>query len=367
MKQNVNFKFDRPLPSYAQLQQSLREAIVSRRLAPGSRLPEERELARQFALSRGTVRRALAQLEEAGLLLRHQGRGTFVAAPDTLPAVPIAVIVEGDPGRARLGFPGELFRALMEPAARLGAELLLRQTANQRAAIEPAAYIYLLPRRKDELRALAAGGKPVISVDYLVEGAGVDSVVFDNVRTSREATRHLTGLGHSRIAYLDPLVDIERNFVEESNSPERLAGYRAALAAAGIKDEYVLRAPLDEREVRKALPALLKGPHAPTALFAFDETVALGAWLAAQDLGLRVPEDFSIACFRQLDSPPRGSIDWTGFGSTVSELGRLAIESAVGRVQRHGATGGAGIAPGRTLFAADQWCPGATAGPPRKA
>lgn len=52
-------------------------------LAPGARLPTERELARRFALPRNAVRRTLAQLEAEGSITRHVGRGTFLAArPD---------------------------------------------------------------------------------------------------------------------------------------------------------------------------------------------------------------------------------------------------------------------------------------------
>ena len=114
MLNTINLSFEKPLPSYLQLEQALRAAIVARQLAPGSQLPEERELARKFAVSRGTLRRALGQLQEAGLLIRKQGHGTFVAEPEMLPAVPIAVMLEGDPTRASRGFPGLLFRALLD-------------------------------------------------------------------------------------------------------------------------------------------------------------------------------------------------------------------------------------------------------------
>lgn len=58
-------------------------AAADRTLAPGARLPTERELARRFALPRNAVRRTLAQLEAEGSITRHVGRGTFLAArPD---------------------------------------------------------------------------------------------------------------------------------------------------------------------------------------------------------------------------------------------------------------------------------------------
>ena len=60
---------------------SIEARIRADEWAPGSRLPPERELGRVFDVSRSTLRLALAELEERGLITRHQGRGTFVARP----------------------------------------------------------------------------------------------------------------------------------------------------------------------------------------------------------------------------------------------------------------------------------------------
>jgi GntR family transcriptional regulator len=64
------------------------ELIASGRWQDGERLPPERELCRQFDVSRATLRQALAHLQDRGLVTRHQGRGTFVSRPRTqLPIV----------------------------------------------------------------------------------------------------------------------------------------------------------------------------------------------------------------------------------------------------------------------------------------
>lgn len=66
------------IPLYFQLKQALTDQIVSGRWPPGSELPSEMELCRHFSVSRGTLRRALADLATHGLVRRQQGRGTFV-------------------------------------------------------------------------------------------------------------------------------------------------------------------------------------------------------------------------------------------------------------------------------------------------
>ncbi len=72
---------DAPVPIGEQLEALLRERLRTGDLAPGQRLPTEYELCRGLGVSRTTVRRALGRLSERGLLVRHPGRGTFVAAP----------------------------------------------------------------------------------------------------------------------------------------------------------------------------------------------------------------------------------------------------------------------------------------------
>jgi len=66
-------------PLYQQLQRALREAIENRVIAPDDALPPERDLAEMLNVSRITVRKAIDELVEEGLLVRKQGSGTFVS------------------------------------------------------------------------------------------------------------------------------------------------------------------------------------------------------------------------------------------------------------------------------------------------
>lgn len=68
-------------PLYVQISESLLERIEAGQLAPGTRLPPERELSRMLGVNRLTLRRALRMLEQQGLLTRLQGKGTYVAEP----------------------------------------------------------------------------------------------------------------------------------------------------------------------------------------------------------------------------------------------------------------------------------------------
>src|SRR5262245_25083347 len=69
------------VPRYHQIARSLRERIGAGTPAPGERLPDQRSLAREFAVTLMTLRQALELLERDGLITRRHGLGTFVASP----------------------------------------------------------------------------------------------------------------------------------------------------------------------------------------------------------------------------------------------------------------------------------------------
>src|SRR3990170_4467927 len=69
------------IPVYYRLEKFLREQILRGALKPGDAVPPESQLAQQFSTSRMTVRQALSRLVFEGLVVRHRGRGSFVAEP----------------------------------------------------------------------------------------------------------------------------------------------------------------------------------------------------------------------------------------------------------------------------------------------
>ena len=76
---------DDGVPIYVQLREQIREAIGRGRLAPGMQLPTMRQVAVQLKIDLNTVQRAYAELEREGVLTTVRGRGSFVAAPTSLP------------------------------------------------------------------------------------------------------------------------------------------------------------------------------------------------------------------------------------------------------------------------------------------
>ena len=73
---------DSDIPLYAQLVGIIKRSISTGALPVGALLPSEAELCRCLSISRNTVRQAIGELEDEGLVVRKRGRGTFVADPD---------------------------------------------------------------------------------------------------------------------------------------------------------------------------------------------------------------------------------------------------------------------------------------------
>ena len=78
-----------PTPLYAQLDRSIRAAIVAGQLRPGDRLPTVRQLAVDLRINANTVAKVYAELERAGVLATQRGIGTFVRDTPT-PAVSVS-------------------------------------------------------------------------------------------------------------------------------------------------------------------------------------------------------------------------------------------------------------------------------------
>ena len=145
---------------------ALRDEIAQGSLAPGDRLPSERELGRTLGYSRQTVRRALAELVAAGRVTVRRGQGTYVAAPP-VSEPPGALTSFSAMGRARGLTPGaSVLNAATEPATIEDSELF---------GIAPGAPVLVLER----LRTL--DGLPV-SVDLsrvpLARAPGLADVDF---------------------------------------------------------------------------------------------------------------------------------------------------------------------------------------------
>jgi DNA-binding LacI/PurR family transcriptional regulator len=139
---------------------------------------------------------------------------------------------------------------------------------------------------------------PVVVVD--VDRPELSRVTIDDVAGGRMATEHLLERGHRRIGFVGDVPDDGLGFTV---SDLRLAGYRDALAAAGVPaDPDVVRLGVYGRDGARALAAdLLARGDRPTAIFAASDMQAVGVLEAAAQAGLQVPDDVAVVGFDDIE------------------------------------------------------------------
>jgi DNA-binding LacI/PurR family transcriptional regulator len=173
------------------------------------------------------------------------------------------------------------------PSARLSVfeNFLLRKRVDAVLAVA-------LELTDDEVARLLTLGRPLVCVGGLIPG--VRSLVVDNERVSELATEHLIGLGHTRVAHIGGALELDADF--HLGSARRI-GYQRAMARHGLPtgDELYAAGDFTMRGGYHAAKQLLGRPaSAPTAIVAASDEMAIGALLAARDLGLSVPRDVSV-------------------------------------------------------------------------
>lgn len=140
------------------------------------------------------------------------------------------------------------------------------------------------------LRKNLTGGLPILLLNG--EGRGFDSIRVDNYGGAVAMVRHLIGLGHRRIAHVSGPAG-------NRDAAERLRGYRDAIRTASGPAMKPLVVPGDFREEAgyRAGSRLLDRNDPPTAVFAANDSMAIGLLAAFQESGVRVPGDVAVGGF----------------------------------------------------------------------
>ena len=182
---------------------------------------------------------------------------------------------------------------------------------------------------------------PVVVFERTMPGVEVDAVEIDNVQGAFDATAHLLDLGHRRVGCITGLPNSNLN-------EDRILGYRRALAERDIPFDPALLHTGDYTAaagVRESLE-LLRMPEPPTAIFAFNDLMAMGVTRAVQERGLRIPDDVAVIGFDGLAitehcSPPLSTVE-----QPVAEMSVAAIAMLLDRIK-----GGASPARVQTFVA----------------
>jgi LacI family transcriptional regulator len=229
-------------------------------------------------------------------------------------------------------FFSEVIRGMDRATQRAGYNLLVSSSHDDRSEIDAA--VRAMRGRVDGLVLMtpdmAVGSVeevvlpslPVVLMNTPASSARVHTINVDNYGGSYAMVRHLVSGGHERVALIggDPL---------NHDARERHRGYAAALRDAGLeaRPEWQVRSDFRKSGGWEAVRVLMSraGPP-PTAIFAANDAMAVGALSSLQELGLEVPRDMAVAGFDDIPLARYLSPALTSVHVDISGLGARAVE-----------------------------------------
>jgi GntR family transcriptional regulator, arabinose operon transcriptional repressor len=338
---------DLQVPKYQQVLDTIKTDILSGRYQPGQKLPSEAGFLKRFGTSRITVGRALRELQQAGLVQRRPGSGTYVASASSDDSGLLFGLLVPNLGDTEIF--GPICQGMSEaPQARKNALLWGNIAADHSVKDEQTwqlckqyiakkvAGVFFAPLERTAasnktndrvISALELAGIPVVLLDRCFlpypNRSRHDLVGIDHRRAGYMITEHLLRAGCRRIA-----------FVAYSNSAStvgaRIAGYREALFAAGVPVEPASLQRLnsdDESEVRRVMETLK-----PEAIVGANDRTAGHLMHGLIRLGYRVPEDVRIVGIDDVEYANLLPVPLTTVHQPCRQIGVAAVAAMLERV-----------------------------------
>lgn len=336
------------IPLYQHIVIDLKAKIESGELKIGDKLPTEAEISKKYNVSRITSKRALTELENANLIYRVQGKGSFVnstitnnrTSDNTIKEILLILPFHHDSGLRDFEkgineyLAGTDYTLNIQSNTTVGQRKLLQnalQSSNSGVIFYPVTSISDL----DVLYQYHLSHFPVVTMDKHIEGIPFPSVVSDNFDGAYQATKHLIENNHKKIAFLSSLK------VEFSSSiRERYFGYLKALfdhnlidnSVNDLTERYLTHAEDDGRDfyIHFIQSVMEQGI---TGIIAENDLIAVEIIQIAKELGLSIPDDFSIVGFDNIQLASFIDPKLTTISQDFTKMGRLAAESLIRIIQ----------------------------------
>ncbi len=242
----------------------------------------------------------------------------------------------------------DIARAARQAAAEQGYKLQIVETQGQAAELDALRNLRSgdadgvvvattrhrgFPEATAMFRQVARRGLAAVTlIDYGIDPI-IPAVRIDDEAGAYLATAHLTGLGHRRIAYLTHACAADLEQGRPGHAFDRYCGYRRALAEADLAFDpsWVLGGSWSAAGGRGMVRELLaREGTRPTALFCFNDLIAIGALRALYEAGIRVPDDMAVVGFDGIELASFTTPALTTVAHSRDDLGRLGVETVLG-------------------------------------
>ena len=331
------------VPKYFQLQTWLQDRIEQGYYSTNDKIPTENELVKLSGLSRATVRKSLRNLENNGFIIRKKRICSFVKKLKKSPnyGKTVGLLVPD----IRSGYAPILARGAEDEAVKNDISLVLCNTDdNPRQAIyhierliklSVSGVIYIPVAATDRkniqiISKLKKANIPIVLADRGIKNSDLDLVTTNNFKGSRQITQYLIDKGHKKIAFLS----------NKLYSTERLRydGFVSKMMEKDLpihKNVTILdKSAFNVNNYLEHAHQILKNRKNFTAVYAGHDRIALLFYAAAKNLGLSVPQDFSIVGY---DNMPLTTVSLTTMHQPIYEMGQESIKLIITRMKNKNA------------------------------
>jgi DNA-binding LacI/PurR family transcriptional regulator len=311
---------------YIYVKNMIKDSIQNRTIS--DKLPGERVLASQLNVSYMTVRKAIAELVEEGILYKEATKGTFVSHKKINSKVTgnIGFLLDDEIDEGISSpYYSLVFKSLEEEITRSGYNLLFFTDFD---ALNPlktqkkidGVVICCFPRIEDRIQEIKPY-LPIVLLDNVSSDKSIPSVTIDNFHSCSQSVQYLISLGHRRIGFISGLLDSDICI-------DRLFGYTSALQRAGLDEDktLVFKGDYSYDSGQRAAEYFICLPNPPTAIMCANDSMAMGAMKVIQESGLSIPDDISIIGFDDIMVAARVFPALSTNAAPIAAIAKTAIE-----------------------------------------
>ena len=313
-------------PKYIHIKNQIKDGIQNGSIV--DKLPGERVLAKELNVSYMTVRKAIAELTEEGVLQKFTTKGTFVSSKKISPKLTnnIGFFLDEDI-KEGISSPyySLVFKALEKAVKRNGYNMLLfsdfddlNPLKNQKKI--DGVIICCFPRLEDRIQEIKKY-VPIVLLDNIASDKSLPSITIDNYNSCSRSTEYLWSLGHRRIGFISGLLDSDV-------CKDRLLGYTSALSRLGSEEDksLIYKGDYSYGSGEKGGKYFVSLPQPATAIICANDSMAIGAMKVIREMGLRIPEDISVIGFDDIEVSSRVFPTLTTNAAPIKEMADKSVE-----------------------------------------
>ncbi len=323
------------LPKYRKVKNQIKDDIKRGRFE--GKLPGERVLAKEFEVSYMTIRKAITELVEEGILHKFTTKGTFVSNNKISPKVTNNIGFFLDDGiKEGISSPyySLVFKALEKAVKKHGYNLLLfsdhddMNPLNNQKKID-GIIICCFPRVEDRVQELKKV-LPIVLLDNHATDKSIPSVTIDNFNGCSVSTEFLISNGHTRIGFVSGLLDSDV-------CRDRLEGYKAALSNnnIGLDKTLIFKGDYSYESGEKAARYFLDLDKLPTAIVCANDSMAIGVMKVIRENGYSIPTDISVVGFDDIEVSSRVFPALTTVYAPIEDMAKRSVNILLSAVKGH--------------------------------